>query len=208
MAKERLTEKEMEALRFVRNAIVHEGYSPSVRDLCKALGYGSPRSAFLLINSLINKGVLKRRNDGELQLRRDIATHEDHARTVEIPLVGSVPCGAPLLAEENIEAFIPISTSLARPGSRYFLLRATGDSMDMAGIQDGDILLVRQQRTAENGESVVALIDDEATVKEFRREKDVVVLQPKSRKKSHKPIVLSDNFVIQGIVVAAIPNLK
>src|SRR5206468_2058202 len=102
------------------------------------------------------------------------------ARTVDVPLVGSVACGTPLLAVENFEAHVAVSKSLARPGSKYFLLRAKGDSMDRAGIEDGDLVLVRQQSHAENGDGVVALIDDDATIKAFHREKGVVVLRPRS----------------------------
>jgi repressor LexA len=200
-------EKEMQAIRFLRNAIVHEGYSPSVRDLARELGYKSPRTAFLILESLIERGWLRRKADGDLQLRKDLADAEDHARTVEIPLVGTVPCGAPLLAEENVEALIPVSIRLARPGSKYFLLRAKGDSMDAAGISDRDLLLVRQQPTAENGDKVVALIDDEATVKEFHREKGVLILKPRSSNKEHKPIVLSEQFLIQGVVVSTLPKI-
>ena len=206
MAKEPLTVKEIKALRFLRNALVHDGYSPSVRDVAREIGYKSPRTAHLVIERLIGRGWLKRKPDGDLQLRKDVAEQEDHARTVNIPLVGNVPCGAPILAEENIGAYIPVSKSLARPGSKYFLLRATGDSMDQAGIRDGDLLLVRQQAHAENGDKVVALIDDDATVKEFHREKDVVVLRPRSRNKQHQPILLTENFLIQGVVVATIPK--
>jgi repressor LexA len=205
MGKEQLNEMELRVLRQVRNALVHDGRSPSVREVAKALGYSSPRSAFLLINSLIGKGLLRRRDDGRLQLRRDLAEAEDHARTVEVPLVGSVACGAPLLAEENIETFIPVSKSLARPGAKHFILRASGDSMDQAGIHDGDLLLVRQQSVAEEGDKVVALIDDNATVKEFRRGKGAVVLQPRSKNKEHKPILLTENFVVQGVVVSVLP---
>jgi repressor LexA len=204
MQKHELTEKEILALRHLRNAIVHEGYSPSIRDLARALGYKSPRTAFLLLNGLIEQGWLKRKPDGELQIKRDFAAREDHARTVEIPLVGNVACGTPLLAEENVEAYISVSTNIARPGNNYFLLRAVGDSMNQAGIEDGDLMLVRQQSQAENGDKVVAIIDDEATVKEFRREAEVVVLKPRSRNKSHKPIILADNFIIQGVVVTTI----
>ena len=205
MEKHQITEKQLEALRFLRNAIVHDGRSPSVRDLAHALGYKSPRTAFLILNHLIEGGWLKRNQDGELQLRKNLPEAEDHARTVEVPLVGSVACGVPLLAEENIEALIPVSTALAKPGGKYFLLRATGDSMDRAGIDDGDLLLVRQQPTAENGDRVVALIDDAATVKELHREKDVVVLKPKSKNKDHKPIVLTEDFIIQGVVKSVLP---
>ena len=208
MQNDQLTERHLQAIRFLRNAIVHEGRSPSIRNLAEALGYKSPRTAFLVIANLVERGWLKRKSDGKLQLIKDFAESEDHARTVEIPLVGNVACGTPLMAEENIEAWVPVSTRLAKPGGKYFLLRAVGDSMDEAGIDDGDLVLVRQQPQAENGEKVVALIDDEATVKELRREKGVVVLKPRSKNKSHRPIVVTENFLIQGIVLATIPKLN
>ncbi len=206
MQKEQPDQKELQALRFLRNAIVHDGYSPSVRDIARAIGYKSPRTAFLVIERLMERGWLKRNADGNLQLRKELAEQEDHARTVNVPLIGVVPCGAPLLAEENTEAYIPVSKSLARPGSKYFLLRAKGDSMDQAGIDDGDLLLVRQQHQAENGDKVIALIDDEATVKEFQRRKNVIALRPRSKNKTHKPIVLTENFIIQGVVVSVLPG--
>ena len=205
MAKQEITAKQLEALRFLRNAIVHDGHSPSIRDLAHALGYKSPRTAFLVLAELIDGGWLKRRSNGGLQLRKDLPETDDHARTIQIPLVGSVACGAPLLAEENIEAVIPVSTALAKPGWKYFILRAKGNSMDQAGIEDGSLLLVRQQPVAENGDKVVALVDDEATVKEFQRERDLVVLKPKSSDKKHKPIVLTENFIIQGVVKSVLP---
>ncbi|HSE56640.1 MAG TPA: transcriptional repressor LexA, partial [Candidatus Paceibacterota bacterium] len=126
--------------------------------------------------------------------------------TINVPLVGSVSCGAPTLAEENIETYIPISTALAKKGSNYFLLRASGNSMNLAGINDKDILLVRQQDTAENGEKVVALINDEATVKFFEKTDDAVILRPKSTDSMHMPIVLTDNCQVQGVVVAVLPS--
>src|SRR5690606_25049529 len=106
-------------------------------------------------------------------------------QTVQVPLVGTVTCGAPILAQENIEALIQVSTALAKPGSKYFMLKAKGDSMDAAGINDGDFILVKQQPTAENGQRVVALIDDEATVKEFRCSGNIVTLLPRSSNKKH-----------------------
>ena len=127
MPKEQRTDKELQALRFLRNAIVHGGRTPSVRDLARALGYKSPRTAILVLQALAEKGWVRRKADGTLQLRKDLPEGEDHARTIGVPLVGSVACGLPLLAEENTEAFIPVSISLARPGNNYFLLRATGD---------------------------------------------------------------------------------
>lgn len=205
MTKQQFSEKDLKALRYLRNSIVNEGRSPSVRDLARALGYKSPRTAFLVLNDLIERGWLKRKPDGDLQFRKDLPEAGDHARTVEIPLVGNIACGAPLLAEQNIEARISVSTSLARPGGKYFLLRAVGDSMNKAGVDDGDLVLVRRQATADNGDRVIALIDDEATVKELHREKDVVLLRPKSTNKKHKPIVVTDDFIIQGVVTSVLP---
>ena len=111
-----------------------------------------------------------------------------------------------MFAEENIQARIPVSTALAKKGSKYFLLRASGDSMNQAGINSGDLLLVRQQDTAETGERVVALINEEATVKIFERGADAVILRPKSTNKEHRPIVLTDNCIIQGVVQAVLPS--
>ena len=202
-----LNETELKALRIIRNALVHQGTSPSVRGLAAALEYSSPRSAMLVINKLIAKGWVRRKDDSSLQLLKDLREQNNHAQTVEVPLVGDVACGAPLLAQENIEATIPVSRMLAKPGGKYFLLRARGDSMNAAGINDGDIMLVREQPTAENGQRGVAVIDDSATVKEFHREKDVIVLKPSSTNKDHKPFVLSNNFLIQGVVEATLPKL-
>lgn len=127
-------------------------------------------------------------------------------QTIEIPLVGSVACGLPSLAEQTPEALIQVSTKIARPGHSYFLLRAKGTSMNKSGIDDGDLVLVRQQPLAEDGDKVVALVNDDATIKHFHRQRDVIVLKPNSSEARHKPIVLSDQFLVQGVVVATLPS--
>ncbi len=198
--------KAKEGLRCIRDAVMHTGKVPSVRQLMIAMKYKSPHSAMLIMQELRENGFLERKLDGCLRLVKDLPSG-DVARTVAIPLVGVVPCGAPLLAEENIEAMIAVSTTLAHPGSKYFLLRAAGDSMNKAGIKDGDLALIRQQPIAENGQAIVALIDDEATIKLYYRTKDVVVLKPNSTNPKHQPIILSGDFRIQGVVVAALPNI-
>ena len=208
MGEQRITPKDRAALRFLQARLAAGGPAPSVREIQAHLGYRSPRSAAIILERLAQAGFVRRRADGQLQLLRPLSDQRTHARTVPVPLVGSVPCGAPLLAEENVQGLIQVSTSLARPPHRYFLLRATGDSMELAGIQDGDLVLVRQQPVAESGEKVVALIDDEATLKVFRRKPNVVALVPRSKNKKHKPILLSDDFQVQGVVVATIPNLE
>ncbi len=200
-----LTPKELEAFRFIKNRLFYKGQSPSVRDIAKALGYRSPRSAALVLLKLGMRGVIARREDGTLRILKDIGSAFG-AYTINVPLVGSAPCGAPLLAEENVEGFVPISRDLAKPPYKYFLLRAVGDSMNQAGIQDGDLVLCRQQETASKGDRVVALIDDEATIKEFHPSKDVVLLKPKSKSKKYKPIILKRNFRVQGVVVATVPK--
>ena len=115
-----------------------------------------------------------------------------------------------MLAKENVEAIIPVSTGLARPGSKYFLLRVVGDSMNEATvggvkIKNGSIVLVRQQPSADDGDKVVALINDEATVKILERKNGMVILRPKSSKTEYRPIVLTDNCIIQGVVVGVLP---
>jgi repressor LexA len=201
-----LEEKELKALKELRNFFMHNGHFPTVRELSKLLGYSSSRSAYLLLSGLINKGALRRKDDGGLQILV-MNDQSAHAQTVEVPLVGAVACGIPILAQENIETFITVSTKLAPSSSRHFLLRARGNSMDQAGINNGDLVLVRQQTTAENGDIVVALVDDSATVKEFHKHGDTILLKPKSSDPIHKPIVLTNDFIIQGKVVTTITNL-
>jgi repressor LexA len=207
MAKKKiqLTKKENDGLRAIRRWFIERGRGPSVRELTQEMKFGSTRTAVLLIDALIDKGILHRGADGKLRLLKDTPESNLNARTVEVPLVGVVSCGAPIFAEENIEAYIPVSVSLASPGHRYFLLRADGDSMNLAGINDGDLLLVRQQPTADNGQRVVALIDDDATVKQLEVNDEAVILQPKSTNKKHQPIILDRDFLIQGVIVSVLP---
>jgi len=182
------------------------GCMPSIRQVGRELGYLSPRSASMIVEKLVDKGILNRKEDRSLQFN-DIGLDVKHgAHTVEVPLVGTVTCGAPMLAEENIEAMIPVSTKLAKTPHKYFLLRASGDSMNLENINDGDMVLVRQQETAKSGDIVVALIDDMATVKKFKKIGDVVILLPMSSNKTHKPIYLERDFAVQGVVVASLPG--
>ena len=202
-----MTNKESEAVREIRNSLMRVGRIPSMRELMSSLGYQSPRSASLIVDKLIKKGVLRRKKNGGLQFIKNLDEDTTRAQTVDVPLIGSVACGTPVLAEENIQAKIPVSVKLARPPHRYFLLKANGDSMDQKGIDDGDLVLVRQQTIAKDGDTVVALIDDEATIKEFRIGGETFVLRPISKNKQHQPIVLTKDFQIQGVVVTVVPKL-
>lgn len=206
MKKSELSNKESAALREIRNSLMRRGKIPSIRELMASLGYRSPRSAAVLYENLIEKGALRRKRDGSLQFIKNLEDDTARAQTVDVPLVGLIACGTPVLAEENIQAQIPVSTKLAKPPHKYFLLKAKGDSMDQKGIGDGDLVLVRQQTAAKDGDTVVALIDDEATIKEFRIGKETYVLRPRSTNKTHQPIVLTKDFQIQGVVVTTIPE--
>lgn len=153
------------------------------------LGYKSPRSSAVLLNNLEEKEILKKKSDGSYQIV-----------DFEIPLIGSVACGMPIFTDENIEAEVSISVEMIKSGYKYFLLKAEGDSMNEAGINNGDLLLIRQQQDAENGDRILALIDEEATVKEYNKSGGMVILKPKSTNKIHQPIILTSNFRVQGIV--------
>ncbi len=197
-----LSDKELEALKIIRNSLVHQGSIPSVRELMIGLGYKSPRSSAVILRTLEEKEILRKKSDGRYQIV-DFEIPEDYgsrAQTIKVPLLGSVACGIPIFADENIEAEVSISIEMIKSGYKYFLLRAEGDSMDEADINDGDLLLIRQQQDADNGDRVLALIDDEATVKEYNRSGGMVILKPKSTNKIHQPIILKSDFRIQGIV--------
>jgi repressor LexA len=134
-----------------------------------------------------------------------IQLENSHAETTKIPILGRVACGAPIFAEENIEAYISVSNELLNSSNKYFILRASGDSMDESGINDGDLVLIKQQQTANNGDRVVALIDEEATIKELQKKDNMIVLKPQSSNNTHQPIILTTNFRIQGVVETVIP---
>ena len=201
-----LSSKELLAVKVIRDSLVHKGRLPSFRELMVPLEFKSPRSVSLMFNRLKSKGVLKKKKNGSFQFI-DIEVGVGHAQTVSIPLLGTVACGSPIFAEENVEAMIPVSNKLAKPGAKHFLLRASGDSMNKVGINDGDLVLVRQQQTAQEGDWVVALIDDSATIKELSISKQAIILKPCSTNKTNKPIILDRDFKIQGVVVTSIGQI-
>jgi repressor LexA len=210
---EYLSDNDKRAYAFIRNQIVHNQGAPSLREINEITKKSSPRSAALTLQRLEKAGLIKRSN-GKIRLVNESPSLNSSISTVNIPLVGTVAAGAPILAEENIEATIPVSTNLAKPGFKYFMLRVSGTSMNMAEprnmkgakIEDGSVVIVRQQSTADNGEIVVALINDEATVKILEQKNGLVILRPKSSDPRHKPIILTEGCIIQGVVVATLPS--
>jgi len=203
-----LTAKQQAFLRTLIDLVDQHGRPPTVREIQADAGFASTRSVAQYLDALEAAGFIVR-GPGSRNLRilrqtaDDIA---DSADTVEVPVIGTIAAGTPLLAEENTVEHRRVATHLLRRGSRHFLLRVRGDSMDQAGIIDGDLVLVRQQPTASNGDRVVALIDQDATVKRLRMGAESVLLEPVSSNPIHKPIVVSRDFRIQGVVVATIPK--
>lgn len=205
---ENLTESDKKVYALIRNRIVHGLDAPTLREINEVTKKSSPRSAVLVLDRLEKAGLI-RRSGRKIQLVSQSLASNASISTVNVPLVGYIAAGMPILAEENVQAMVPITTALARPGSKYFLLRVVGTSMNQANvggvkIEDSSIVLVRQQDCADDGDIVVALINDEATVKILEQKNGMVILRPKSSD-PHTPIVLSDNCIIQGVVIAVLP---
>ena len=204
-----LSESDKKVYTLIRNRLVHGLDAPTLREINEITERSSPRSAVLVLERLEQAGLI-RRAGRRIRLTSPSLESNSSVSTVDVALVGSIAAGAPLLAEENVEAVFQVSTALARPGSVYFLLRVIGTSMNEAKvggvtIDDGSIVLVRQQTSADDGDIVVALINDEATIKILERKNGMVILRPKSSD-SHVPIVLTDNCIIQGVVVGVLPS--
>lgn len=203
---EKLTNKEQLVLQKIRE-FLSSGEKITIRALQSALGYASPRSISVLIEQITQKGWIYRDSRDDIQISPQFQTDSIEVRN--IPLIGTIACGMPIFAEENIETEIPVSTKMLSRSEKYFFLRAQGDSMNQKWVDDGDLVLIRQTNIASSGEIVVALINDEATLKEFRQESWYTALIPHSDNPRHKPIILDEsdgNISIQGIFIRALPG--
>lgn len=180
MAKGKISDKQREILEYIRDCILQKGYPPAVRDICDAVKLKSTSSVHSHLETLEKNGYIRR--DPTKPRAIEIIDDEfalPRREMVNVPIVGRVAAGEPILAEENIENYFPIPMEYM-PNKDSFMLRVKGESMINAGIFDGDQILVQSQNTARNGEIVVALIDDSATVKTFYKENDHIRLQPEN----------------------------
>jgi repressor lexA len=180
MSKERLTAKQQQILEVIKTAILERGYPPSVREMCMAVGLSSTSSVHAHLEALEKKGYIKK----DPAKPRTIEVMDDtfnlnRREIVNIPLLGDVAAGEPIFAAENISNYYPMPVDML-PNSETFMLNVKGDSMINAGIFNGDKILVAKQNTAENGEIVVAMVDDSATVKRFYKEKGHFRLKPEN----------------------------
>ncbi|MBR3147531.1 MAG: transcriptional repressor LexA [Eubacterium sp.] len=209
--REALKPREKKILDYMKEEIKTNGYPPTVREICAAIGIKSTSTAHKDIASLVRKGYLKKQDSktrtlvlthDEEETAKEIRTAAPELReteaVVDVPVVGRVAAGMPITAEENIESTFPVPKQYA--ADNCFMLRVKGESMINAGIMDGDLILVHSQNTADNGDIVVATIDGfeyEATVKTFYKEKDHIRLQPENDTMS--PILVKD-CQVQGKV--------
>ena len=198
MAQEKITAKQQEILEYIKETILKKGYPPAVREICEAVHLKSTSSVHSHLETLEEKGYIRR----DPTKPRTIEIIDDcfnltRREVVNVPLVGTVAACVPLLAEENIENYYPIPVELL-PNAETFMLNVKGNSMINAGIFDGDQLIVERCSTAYDGEIVVALVDDSATVKRFYKEDGYYRLQPENDEMD--PIIV-DHLEILGKVI-------
>lgn len=200
-----LTGRQKQILEFIKKQTRDRGYPPSVREIGEAVGLNSSSTVHGHLARLEERGYLRRdpSKPRAIEVLQDDDRVVQRHRLVSVPLVGRVTAGQPILAVENIEDYIPLPRDLAG-GEGTFLLSVRGESMIEAGIHDGDLIIVRPQPSADNGDIVVALLDDEATVKRFFREGKSVRLQPENA--AMEPIISKD-VVILGKVVGLFREL-
>ena len=180
MAYGKITEKQSQILEYIKSEILNKGYPPSVRDICQAVNLKSTSSVHSHLETLEKNGYIRR----DPTKPRTIEIIDDNfnlvrREVVNVPMVGTVAAGQPILAIENIDNYFPIPSEYM-PNEETFMLKVKGESMINAGILDGDNILVKRQNTAKNGDMVVALVDDSATVKTFYKENGYIRLQPEN----------------------------
>lgn len=194
MATGKITEKQSQILEYIKAEILSKGYPPAVRDICQAVNLKSTSSVHSHLETLEKNGYIRR----DPTKPRTIEILDDNfnlvrREMVNVPIVGTVAAGQPILAVENIENYFPIPSEYM-PNEETFMLKVKGESMINAGILDGDQILVKRQSTAKNGDMVVALVEDSATVKTFYKENGHIRLQPENDYMD--PIILPDVEII------------
>lgn len=200
MLVKKLTARQREILDFIHEEVMRKNYPPSVREICKKMELSSSSTVHAHLRALEKKGYIKRdptkpRAIEILDLPGSIS--EKKRKTRLVPLVGQVTAGAPVFAEENIEGYLALPEEVVK-GDAVFLLRVKGDSMKNAGIINDDLVVVRRQPSAENGEIVVALLGEEATVKKFYLEKGFVRLQPENP--DYEPLISKEVRLLGKVV--------
>ena len=200
-----LTERQQQVLDYIREAVVNRGYPPSVREIGEAVGLSSPSTVHSHLNSLVEAGAIRRdptKPRAIMILDTPSTRPAGDRRTRDIPLLGRIAAGTPVLAAEQVEEVLPLPVELVGEGP-VFLLEVKGDSMIDAGIHPGDLVAIHKQSDASDGEIVAALIDgEEATVKRLRRRDGRVILE--SANPAYEPMVFTDGVELIGRVVTVL----
>ncbi len=198
MSSDKISPKQQEILEYIKSETLSKGYPPTVRDICDAVNLKSTASVHAHLESLEKKGFIRR---DPTKPRAIEITDDEFALTrrecAQVPIVGRVAAGEPILAEQNIEDYFPIPTDML-PNAQVFMLVVRGDSMINAGIFDGDKVLVKQTNTASNGDMVVAMIEDGATVKTFYKEYGHIRLQPENP--DYEPIIVPECTILGEVI--------
>ncbi len=198
MAYGKISPKQQEILEYIKSQILERGFPPAVRDICEAVHLRSTSSVHSHLETLEKNGYIRRDptkpraieilDDSFNFLRREM---------VNVPIIGRVAAGEPLLAQQNIEEYFPIPVEYM-PNKQTFMLKVKGESMINAGILDGDMVLVEQRQTAHDGEIIVALVEDGATVKTLYREEGIIRLQPEND--TMEPIIVEDVQILGKVI--------
>ncbi len=198
MAQGKISKKQLEILEYIKSQILERGFPPAVREICEAVNLKSTSSVHSHLETLEKNGYIRRDPTKPRAIEiLDDSFNLTRREMVNVPIIGQVAAGEPILAQENIENYFPIPTEFM-PNHPTFLLKVKGESMINAGILDGDMVLVEQTAAASNGDMVVALIEDGATVKTFYKEEGVFRLQPEND--FMEPIIVSEVSILGKVI--------
>lgn len=200
-----LTSKQERVLVYIREFYLKKGFPPTVREICDSLGIRSTSTVHMHLNTLEEKGYLRRDPTKPRAMEIIDENLQDLPEMASLPVIGHIAAGEPIVADERIEEYFPVPARYL-PNATCFMLRVHGESMINVGIMDGDFVMVAQQQTARNGEIVVALIEDGATVKTFYKEKDHIRLQPEND--DMEPIICHEDVSILGRVFGSFRFMK
>lgn len=189
---EKRENRRLEIYNFIKSYVEAKGYPPSVREICAAVGLKSTSTVHMHLENLESKGLIKR--DSTKPRTIEIMENSPKKEMINVPIIGTIAAGTPILAVENIEDTFPIPIDYIKNKKQLFMLRIHGDSMIDAGILDGDFAIMEKSNSAKNGEIVGALIENEATLKRFFKEDGYVRLQPENR--TMKPIIVQNCTII------------
>lgn len=198
MSQGKISKKQLEILEYIKSQILERGFPPAVREICEAVHLKSTSSVHSHLETLEKNGYIRRDPTKPRAIEiLDDTFNLTRRELVNVPIIGQVAAGEPILAQENIENYFPIPAEIM-PNNQTFLLKVKGESMINAGILDGDMVLVEEAHTASNGDMVVALIEDGATVKTFYKEEGVFRLQPEND--NMDPIIVKELMILGKVI--------